>query len=115
MVSISVAASSHSRDPTTSILHVSQIVHLLAGGRVELTVYAVELVVCLHVLILRLDGLRDLAPVGARIDEADRARREQRVAVACPYGLFRKILRPAGYVGDYLGPQATFRPATDGD
>ena len=61
-------------------MHVGQIVHLLAGGGVEFTVYPVELVVDLRVLLLRLDGCGDVAPVGAGLGEADRARREQRVA-----------------------------------
>src|SRR5918998_4252871 len=100
----------HFQSATFSFLHVGQFVHLLASKWVELTVYLVELVVYLPVLLLRLDGRGDFAPVGARIDEADRACREQHVAVAGPYGLFREVLRPAGHVGDYLGPQATFRP-----
>src|SRR5918998_6753912 len=71
VVSIAVAVTSLSGDPTASFLHVRQVVHLLAGGQVEFMVDPVEFVVDLRVFLLRLDGRGDVAPVGVGLSEAN--------------------------------------------
>src|SRR5215207_1005019 len=95
-------------------LHVGQLVHLLAGSRVEVPVDFVELVVDLAVLRPGLDGGGDRAPVGVRVGQPDGSGSEERIPVARPYGLLREVLRPARHVRDDPGPEAAFRPAAHG-
>lgn len=54
-----------------SFLHAGQGVHLLAGGRIEVAVDAVELIVQTLVLAVRLDGAGDTAPVLVLSGEPD--------------------------------------------
>src|SRR5215212_8185728 len=100
-------------DIPSSFLQVGQRVRGLARGGVELTVYPVELVVDPTVLRPRLDGLRDGVPVGVGLREPDGPRGQQGVPVGGPDGLLGQVLRPAGHVGDDLGPQPSLRPAPD--
>src|SRR3712207_4223731 len=94
---------------------VGQRVRRLAGGRIELPVDSVELVVDLAVLLVGLDGRGDPAPVGVGPREADCSGGQQGVPVARTDGLLGEVLRSAGDVGDDLGPQPALGATADRD
>src|SRR3712207_7577676 len=93
-------------------LHGGEGMNRIAGGRVEVFVESIELVVELAVVRVGLDGFGNRGPVGVGVDDTGPDAGQKGVPVGGADRLLGELLTLVDNVGDDLGPQSALGTAS---